>query len=208
MKTDGIIFDLDGTLWDSRQQVADAWNITLKRLGEDFRMITVEDLTRTMGMLMEDIFLKLFPHLPREKVLEAGRICCDEEVEYVAGHAGLLYDGVRETLKDLSGRFPLAVASNCQAGYIEALYPSCGLGGYFKDRENPGRTGLPKADNIRLVAERNGMKSPVYVGDTAGDADASRKAGVPFIYASYGFGSVEEYAARIDSFRELAGLFD
>ena len=74
---------------------------------------------------------------------------------------------------------------------------------YFVDFECPGRTGLPKAENIKLVVERNNLKHPVYVGDTQGDANAAKGANVPFIYAQYGFGSVEEFQDKIESFEEL-----
>ena len=66
-----------------------------------------------------------------------------------------------------------------------------------------GRTGLDKGANIRLVMERNGVTKAVYVGDTQGDADAAAKAGVPFIFAEYGFGMVNAAAARIASLPEL-----
>ena len=51
--------------------------------------------------------------------------------------------------------------------------------------------------------ERNGVTKAVYVGDTQGDADAAAKAGVPFIFTEYGFGSVKDAAARIASLPEL-----
>ena len=46
---------------------------------------------------------------------------------------------------------------------------------YFLDFEYPGRTNLPKADNIKLVVERNKLRNPVYVGDTAGDLQGSER---------------------------------
>ena len=64
MKT-GIIFDMDGTLWDSAKQVADAWStITIERLG---RRVTQEDMYRTMGMPMDELAKAIFPdheHFP------------------------------------------------------------------------------------------------------------------------------------------------
>ena len=97
------------------------------------------------------------------------------------------------------------MVSNCQAGYIEAFYKGTGLGGYFKDFESAGNTGLPKWDNIALVVKRQGLKRPVYVGDTDWDYQAARRAGVPFIHAAYGFGQVEGVPA-IRRFGELDGL--
>ena len=58
---------------------------------------------------------------------------------------------------------------------------------------------------IRLIVERNGLQSPVYVGDTQWDCDAATAAGVPFIFAAYGFGHVENTPA-IASIDELPKL--
>ena len=53
------------------------------------------------------------------------------------------------------------------------------------------------------MVERNHLKYPVYVGDVQGDADASHAAGVPIIYAAYGFGKIVDAEERIDRFEEL-----
>lgn len=205
MKADGIIFDLDGTLWDSIVPVTESWNQVIeRRLGKEAR-ITTEDIHNCMGMLMEDIGMKLFPNLAREEMLSLLRECCEHENAYVAEVGGRLFDGLVETLEELSKKMPLFIVSNCQAGYIEAFFKAHGVEHYFKDYENPGRTGLAKAENILLIAQRNQLQCPVYVGDTQGDCNACKKANVPFIFARYGFGEVkpEECAGIIDSFAEL-----
>ncbi len=99
------------------------------------------------------------------------------------------------------------VVSNCQHGYIEAFYKYHSLEKYFLDYENPGRTGLSKGENIKLIIKRNDLTSPVYVGDTEGDLDASEFAGVPFVYAKYGFGKVSKYDYVIENFNELLQTF-
>mgnify|MGYP000700414525 CR=1 FL=1 len=50
---------------------------------------------------------------------------------------------------------------------------------------------------ILKLMEKNNLTSPVYVGDTQGDADSCKKAGIPFIFAEYGFGEVPKPDARI-----------
>ena len=108
----------------------------------------------------------------------------------------------------MSEKYRLYIVSNCQDGYIQCFFQANPrLEQYFTDYECHGSTGLPKADNIRLIVERHNLKSPVYVGDTLGDANASKGAGVPFVYARYGFGDVKEYDYAIDSFGELQQLF-
>ena len=76
-----------------------------------------------------------------------------------------------------------------------------------KDSECSGRTSLPKGKNIRLLMERNNLKDAIYIGDTQKDKEACEDAQIPFIYATYGFGTVDSYDAKIDSFDELLTLF-
>ncbi|MEW8993698.1 HAD family hydrolase [Clostridium sp.] len=78
---------------------------------------------------------------------------------------------------------------------------------YFIDFEHPGRTGLTKGENIKLIINRNNLKNPMYVGDTQGDRNAARTAGIPFVYAAYGFGKVEDYDYKIDKFPELIDIY-
>ena len=205
MKIDGILFDLDGTLWDSSRNVTCAWNEVFRRHGLE-KELTAQELLGYMGMLMHDIFRGLLPGLDPERLAQVEEECCRYENDYIREHGGLLFSGLEETLEELAGEYPMMIISNCQAGYIEAFLEASHLGRYFCDLENPGRTGLPKADNIRLVVQRHRLAHPVYVGDTQGDRDSAAKAGVPFIYARYGFGEVSDYEGVIDSIRELPAM--
>lgn len=207
MKADSILFDLDGTLWNSSKQVAESWNIVFKRENIDL-VLTAKDIQSVMGMLMEDIIMTFMPNEPKEKAYRVLKLVTDYENEYVGEVGGVLFPHLEDTIKALSERYKLTIVSNCQAGYIEAFFKAHHLEQYFVDYENPGRTGLDKAGNIKLVATRNGFKYPVYVGDTSGDQKSAKKAGVPFIYASYGFGEVEEYEGKITSIEELLELLD
>ena len=113
------------------------------------------------------------------------------------------YPGVKDTIKSLSEKLPVCIISNCQSGYIELVTEKLGITDYISDKECYGDTLLYKADNIKLVAERNGYKAPVYVGDIQGDQDASHEAGISFIYASYGFGTADAPEGVIASFSDL-----
>lgn len=128
------------------------------------------------------------------------------ENEYLLSHPGRLYPGVGEALEQLARDYELYIVSNCQDGYIQVLMKVCGLESLIRDIECFGRTGKPKGDNIRLVAERNGLDAAFYVGDTAMDEEAARSAGVPFVYAAYGFGQAVEPAGVIREIGELEGL--
>ena len=210
MAIDSIIFDLDGTLWDATDIIVESWNKALKDWGEEqgisISTINKEQIKSVMGLQIKEIGAKLMPNLDEKTQEEVMARGCDIECRELSVRGGLLYPGVVETIKLLSEHYPLFIVSNCQCGYIESFFAAHGLESYFKDFENPGRTGLTKGENIKLIIKRNQLKHAVYVGDTMGDAKAAELAGVPFIYARYGFGQVENYSYGIEHFSELVDV--
>lgn len=205
-KYDGIIFDLDGTIWNTTDIVAEDWQRVIDSHKEINTEITLKDIQGVMGLQIHEIGEKLFPEVEpdiRKKILKE---CCQSDNEYLKVHGGKLYDGVVETIKRLSSVTKLFIVSNCTEGYIEAFLEGHGMQDYFTDFENPGRTGLTKGENIRLIIERNCLKNAIYIGDTEGDRKAAKAAGIPFVYASYGFGDVKEYLYKIDSFNQLEDI--
>lgn len=204
---DGILFDLDGTLWDATAAVAKSWTLGLEQLNIRRAPITVEELFPCMGLLLPDIVDRLVPGQnpeTRDKIISH---CCRVENDYLARHGAPLYPGEENALAALCKRYSLFVVSNCEKGYIEAYFAGTGMGKYFTDFESAGNTGLTKAENIALVVKRQGLKNPVYVGDTALDHQSATQAGVPFIHAAYGFGTVEGVPA-IRSLGELKELLE
>ncbi len=204
----GIIFDLDGTMWDSSESVTAAYNIGLEKGGYSLRL-SLSDVMAAMGKTMVEIAHMYFDAIDPERAVQIMQECIAEEMEYLKTSGGEVYDGLEDVLKELRKRgYFIACVSNCQSGYIEAFYDATGLGRYFDDKECWGGTGLGKAENIRLTAERNGLDVAVYVGDTDGDRLASEKSGVKFIHAAYGYGKVPDGTPEIDSLRELPDLAD
>lgn len=193
MNIDGIIFDLDGTLWNSVKVVTKAWNHVLKEFKEARGNVTEEMLQSIMGLQIPQIGQKFFPYLDKELQIKIVTTCCEDQLGFIEKEGGILFPELEETLSKLSEKYPLFIVSNCNFGYIEAFYKYHKLDKYFKDYEHAGNTGLSKGENIKIIMKRNNLKNAVYVGDTQGDCDATRKAGIPFIYASYGFGRVSDY---------------
>ena len=62
--------------------------------------------------------------------------------------------------------------------------------------------------NIQTVIARNGFTGTVFVGDAQSDADAAAEAGVPFVWATYGYGHVPTAQYRIDKPMELVALME
>lgn len=203
MKYDGLIFDIDGTLWDSRMAVTDSWNEALKAHTELPATLDYVEVGKQFGKPMEDIFSHFFPEVTGEKAKQLAALLYEAENTYLEAHPPKAYDGVKETLAELSKRYKLFIVTNAQKGYVECLYRGTGIGAYFTDHLCYGDTLKSKDFTMQRLIERNGLRRPVYIGDTQGDYDACRKIGVPMIYAAYGLGKVNAELPSVRNIREL-----
>ena len=198
---DSIIFDVDGTLRDSTDSVAKAWNLAIQENSSLDLTITDDLLAGVFGKTMT-----VFSALPEKERMELLEICFGYENRYLETHPGKIYEGVTDTLAALSRQYPLFIVSNCQRGYIEVLLRTCALEPFIKEHLCFGETQTSKGQTIRTLMERNGLKDPVYVGDPQGAADACAEAGISFIFAEYGFGNVPDADMRIRRCSDLENI--
>lgn len=199
----GIIFDLDGTLWDASKQVVPAWNRVLDLYPQLQKHITETDMQGFMGKTLDTIAGLMFPDMDEKERMKILRECSQEEQVYLRKNGGTLYPNLEKTLMLLQDKYKLFIVSNCQDGYVQAFLEHHGLGRYFTDFEMSGRTGRIKGENIKLIMDRNYLTKAVYVGDTQGDMEAASYAGVPFIYAKYGFGNLDCEENAIDYIEQI-----
>lgn len=208
MKAESLIFDIDGTLWDSRALVAEGYNIQLRREGYDQLCVTAEDLLPLFGKVMTEIADVIFEELPPSERYSLMDRCMTTENKYLHDnpcHIG--YPGIRQTLEQLVKHHRLFIVSNSQCGYPELCISKLGLTPYISGHLCFGDTGTQKGETIRRLMKTHGITSAVYIGDTQGDLDAARQAGIPFVFAAYGFGTPEEYEAKIQTPEQLLQLF-
>lgn len=201
----GLIFDMDGTLWNATENITKSWNYILKKENVNIKL-TLDDMKAVMGKTMTDIADTLFYMFDSDKRMDLLKNCCDYENEYLREHGGELYPELESTLKELQKDYHLYIVSNCQSGYIEAFLEYYGFQDLFEDIECFGNNRQLKADNIRLVCERNQLDIAYYIGDIQGDYDATKEAGLAFIHARYGFGTVAQPVSYINNFIELPDL--
>ena len=204
---------MDGTVWDSSEGVAKAWTLKVHEAGFTDKVITKEDIQSVMGKPMDVIADTLFTYTAKGDERDSLRFACEEyENEYLRQNGGILYDNVIETwakLKELG--YHNYIVSNCQAGYVEAFLEYYGIpygspDDLIEDIECYGNNFLQKDENIKLMAERNGLSAACYVGDIQSDYDATVKAGLPFIHARYGFGDIDADVPFINSFDGLINV--
>jgi phosphoglycolate phosphatase len=204
MKVESLIFDIDGTLWDSRALVAEGYNIQLRREGYDHLCVTAEDFIPLFGKVMTEIADVIFEELPPEIRYPLMERCMDTENKHLHENpCDIGYSKVRETLEQLAKDYRLFIVSNSQCGYPELCISKLGLTPYISGHMCFGDTGRQKGETIRCLMEKQGITSAVYIGDTQGDLEASRMAGIPFVFAAFGFGSPAGWAARVEDFRQL-----
>ena len=204
MTYESLIFDIDGTLWDSRALVAEGYNIQLRAEGLDHLCVTAEDLKPLFGKVMTEIADVILASVPMPQRYELMDRCMETENRYLHEHpCNIGYPGVRETLKNLAKMHRLFIVSNSQCGYPELCIEKLGLGEYIQGHMCFGDTGSPKGETIRRLMERHGIQNAVYIGDTQGDCDAADQAGIPFIFAAYGFGEPDHWVAKIDTPTDL-----
>ena len=181
MNYESLIFDIDGTLWDSRQLVAEGYNIQLNQEGLSHLCVDAETLRPLFGKVMTEIAdAMLSPIAPPERYALMER-CMKTENDYLfANECKIGYPKVKETLAELAKRYRLFIVSNSQCGYPELCIEKLGLTEY--------------------------IEAHMCFGDTKGDLDACREAGIPFIFCGYGLGKAEAYDAKIESIDELLNM--
>ena len=207
MSWESLIFDIDGTLWDSRALVAEGYNIQLEKEGLSRYFVTADALKPLFGRVMTEIADNLFPDIPQQTRYALMDRCMKTENQFLHTQPCRIgYPGVRETMAQLAKKHRLFIVSNSQQGYPELCISKLGLAPYITGHLCFGDTGTSKGKTIRTLMEKYHIESCAYIGDTQGDYEATVEAGVPFIWAGYGFGTPAGYAQKIDSFGELRQL--
>lgn len=208
MRYESLIFDIDGTLWDSRALVAEGYNIQLEKEGLSHLAVNAEMFIPLFGKVMTEIADIIFPSIPVPERYALMERCMARENRYLQGNPCKIgYPGIGETLEALSRNHRLFIVSNSQCGYPELCMDKLGVRELIQGHLCFGDTGKPKGETIRILMERHGIISAAYIGDTQGDADAAKDAGIPFVWASYGFGEPTGWIAKADSPKDLEEIF-
>lgn len=205
-KPDSLIFDMDGTLWDAVDTYAHSWNVVFGEMGID-KTIDRHILAPMVGWEGKKVIETLMPEFDHQKRLDIYAIVNDRRHSLIGDMGGIMYDGVMEGLPKLAEKYKLFILSNCAKGIIRQFINWAGIDAYITDEIAYGTNFMPKNFNIKQLIETHDLKAPVYIGDTAGDGEQTRLAGIPFVFVSYGFGTTDDHDVKFDDFTALTNYF-
>ncbi|HEY8022017.1 MAG TPA: phosphoglycolate phosphatase [Thermoanaerobaculia bacterium] len=198
-----LVFDLDGTLIDSRRDIRTAVNRMRADLG--LAPLTLEEVVGMVGegarVLVERALASdaraLAPVALPEQVARAlpAYLAYYDEVALDTTRA---YDGIPQMLERLSAAFPLALLSNKGETMSRRILAALGLADRFQAILGGDSLPTRKPDpaGLRLAAERLGVATAdlVLIGDTRIDAATAEAAGCGFLLVEWGFPRPPEVA--------------
>lgn len=204
-----LIFDLDGTLWNTTNTAYKAACIISNEY-DDIKEISIDNVRKGMGLSEIENARNYMPYLNDDKALYYLRMIDKKNVELINSEGAILYEGVDETIKRLSKNYKLGIVTNSTNDYAEMFLRVSNLEKYFCDYMGAASYGFTKGEAIKKMIEKNGEPNSFYIGDIKKDMEASNFAGTTFIHSKYGFDSNLDsrlYINRIVELEELLNRF-
>lgn len=203
-----IIFDLDGTLWDTADATYKIVNDYLKENGYPFQ-VSREVIVDNMGYEFDTCAERYFPKLKEKEAKELLAKIYEREGELIEDGLvmGKVFPHVSEIIAKLSKKYILCIVSNCSNDfYIENFIQEANVSDYITDYVAASNFFISKAEAMRKVKDKYKAEKIIYVGDTLKDQVSAVDAGGTFVYAKYGFGDnlVSKYS--IHDVTELPSL--
>ncbi len=199
---------MDGTLWDATLSYKEVWDTSFKEIGLG-HTVSAEELIGQMGKPLGEILDEIAKNhnFEIDKDTFLARVD-DVENRLMKTLGGILYPGVNDGIIKLSNKYKLFLVSNCAKDGLKNFLKFTNLSDYFVDSVSYGENQVPKSENIKKLIHEHHLKNAVYMGDTAMDCDEAHKAGIPFVFAKYGFGRCEDYDFAFHSFESFVKEFN
>jgi phosphoglycolate phosphatase len=196
---EAMIFDLDGTLFQTETVLIPAYNRMFDQLRvEGLHEGETPDISLilgSLGMLLSDIWLRVMPNASPVVQARANVLLLQYQLEELENKVGDLYTGVQETLAALHRRgIRLFVASNGLEAYVKGVVAAKGLDYLFEGLYSAGEYQTQsKVDLVRLLLEEYDLESAWMVGDRSSDVEAGKGNHLFVVGCSYAdFGNSKE----------------
>jgi phosphoglycolate phosphatase len=209
-----IIFDMDGTLFQTETVLVPALHKTFERLrreGEWQGDTPVEEYLRILGVPIPEVWRQLMPDVDEVVRARAAAWFLDDIIAEIEQGNGRLYQDVLTTLSSLADQgIPLFVASNGRSRYLAAIRAAFQLERYFIDFYSLDRFSLSsKSALVKQLLHDYQIESAVMVGDRCSDIQAAKENGLWSIGCLFGFANDEELRgadAIIHQFSEIGSV--
>ena len=202
MQRNGVIFDLDGTLWDVTDvTLSSADEITAKR---GLPSVSKAAVLNSFGLTKEGSAANFFPDMPLKESVPLIEEIISRNIDNLFVKGGNLYPDLTAALAELKCDYDLFIVTNSpQRRYAESFIVTSHTEEYFKNCFSAGELGMSKADAIAKIVTDYKLPRAVYVGDTQTDYDSAAEAGIAFIYADYGYGHINGAEFTVSGLKEL-----
>jgi len=181
-----IIFDLDGTLWETIEATYIAANIIVEK-HKELKKISKETIIKGMGLSTQENATNYIPYIPAKQGIKYMKEISQKTSEIINEKNVVIYDGVIETLKELSKEYKMGIITNNRDEYAKTFLNITKLKEYFTDYMGAASYNITKGEAIKQMVKKYNEKENYYVGDIKKDQEATMYAGIKFIHAKYGF---------------------
>lgn len=179
-----ILFDLDGTLLNTLEDLADATNAALAHFGCPAR--TTDEVRKFVGNGAERLLRQALPGKPDDPDISEVLAFFKD---YYAAHSQIKtrpYEGILEALAEVKREFPVAIVSNKPDNAVKILCSQ-----YFGDVYAIGESSRcprkPAPDMVWQALAAIGAETCIYVGDSEVDVITAQNAGVKCLSVLWGF---------------------
>lgn len=208
-----IIFDMDGTLFQTNLILEPALEATFDVLREQSLWegdTPIGKYREIMGATLPQVWETLCPNHSEQTRARSNALFHEQLIKLIKSRIGALYDQVEETLKQLSSKYHLYIASNGQVEYLKAIVEVYQLDRFIENTYSiecidSGN----KSELVKLVKEENEIKRGFVVGDRASDIRAAKENGLTSIGVRFDFSQESELKQAdyvINSLSELLSI--
>jgi phosphoglycolate phosphatase len=181
----GILFDLDGTLLNTLDDLTDAVNYTLRFYGCPER--TMDEVRRFVGNGAERLIRLSLPGKDTDPTVEEALATYQVYYGEHSQDKTRPYDGILEALDAISKEFPIAVVSNKPDVATKPLCRDYFGEGIFAMGQSDAFPKKPAPDMLWGAMKAIGVETCIYVGDSEVDVQTAKNAGVPCLSVLWGF---------------------
>jgi phosphoglycolate phosphatase len=195
---EAVIFDVDGTLFQTEQVAVPAFHRVFARLQEEglFEGAPPDDdkIKSVFGMTTPELWETLLPDASMDVRDKANEWLAENNISLLRDGVGELYPGVKEAIEALHEKgVKIFTASNGEKRYVEAVITELGLAPLFAKLYSAGEYKTETKDElVAKLLQDQGVRRAVMVGDRRSDVQAGKANGLPVIGCDFGFAEAHE----------------